>query len=236
MCKNCQKWLSHFINVSICVALHELDFFSLFFIRKFHIELCHSRPTTYFAAPKKTVIFIYDIHKLYTYFQIKHWNMLYNVHTCIAIFFHVSYNPVSTHSINQNSYYKLCFTKIKKKKKKRIFTLFLISQNVAVLLWLVVGLIDIQHMQSVKRVFFFSKFEELILRVACSTKTLLSTRIKAFHIFPHTVASNVHVVFHQKYVLSEKDCLCPVMKIVHKYLMPQNFGNILFHLPTIQKH
>ena len=36
-------------------------FFSLFFIRKFHIELCHSRPTTYFAAPKKTAIFIYDI-------------------------------------------------------------------------------------------------------------------------------------------------------------------------------
>ena len=63
-------------------------------------------------------------------------------------------------------------------------------------------------------------------------KTLLSTIIKAFHIFPHTVASNI--VFRQKYVLSEKDCLCPVIKIVHKYLMPQNFGNILFHLPTIQ--
>ena len=55
-----------------------------------------------------------------------------------------------------------------------------------------------------------SKFGELILWVACSTKTLLSTRIKAFHIFPHTVASNV--VFRQKYVLSEKDCLCPVIK------------------------
>ena len=37
-------------------------------------------------------------------------------------------------------------------------------------------------------------------------------------------------------VLSEKDCLCPVIKIVHKYLMPQNFGNIPFHFPTIQKH
>ena len=37
--------------------------------------------------------------------------MLYHVHTCIAIFFHISYNPVSTHSINQNNYYKLCFTK-----------------------------------------------------------------------------------------------------------------------------
>ena len=57
--------------------------------------------------------------------------------------------------------------------------------------------------------------------------------MKGFHIFPHTVASNV--VFRQKYVLSEKGCLCPVIKIVHKYLMPQNFGNILFHLPTIQK-
>ena len=67
---------------------------------------------------KKTVIFIYDIHLtiiIFTSkFQIKHWNMLYNVHTCIAIFFHLSYNPVSTHIINQNSYYKLCFTKIHK--------------------------------------------------------------------------------------------------------------------------
>ena len=31
--------------------------------------------------------------------------MLYHVHTCIAIFFYVSYNSVSTHSINQNNYY-----------------------------------------------------------------------------------------------------------------------------------
>ena len=46
-----------------------------------------------------------------------------------------------------------------------------------------------------------SKFGELILWVACSTKTLLSTRIKAFHIFPHTVASNV---FRQK--------VCPLRK------------------------
>ena len=83
-----------------------------------------------------------------------------------------------------------------------------------------------------------SKFGELILWVACSTKTLFSTRIKTFHIFPHTVASNV--VFRQKYVLSEKDCLCPVIKIVHKYLMPQNFGNILLQYKNInithQKH
>ena len=36
-------------------------FFSLFFIRKFHIELCHSRPTTYLQHLKKTAIFVYDI-------------------------------------------------------------------------------------------------------------------------------------------------------------------------------
>ena len=29
--------------------------FSLFFIRKFHIELCHSRPTTYLQHLKKTL-------------------------------------------------------------------------------------------------------------------------------------------------------------------------------------
>ena len=57
-----------------------------------------------------------------------------------------------------------------------------------------------------------SKFGALILWVACNTKPLLSTRIKAFHILPHAAASNV--VFHQKYVLSEKDCLCPVIKII----------------------
>ena len=33
-------------------------FFSLFFIRKFHIELCHSRPTTYLQHLKKNAIFI----------------------------------------------------------------------------------------------------------------------------------------------------------------------------------
>ena len=33
------------------------------------------------------------------------------------------------------------------------------------------------------------------------------------------MASNV--ILRQKYVLSEKDCLRPVIKIVHKYLMPQ---------------
>ena len=49
-------------------------------------------------------------------------------------------------------------------KPKRIFTLFLISHNVAVLLWLVmlvVGLIDIQHMQSVIKVFFFFFFSKI---------------------------------------------------------------------------
>ena len=100
-------------------------FFSLFFIRKFHIELCHSRPTTYLQHLKK-LQFSYMISK--AHFQIKHCNMLYHVHTCIAIFFHISYNPVSTHSINQNNYYKLCFTKTVETlwltKPKRIFTLF----------------------------------------------------------------------------------------------------------------
>ena len=98
-------------------------FFSLFFIRKFHIELCHSWPTTYLQHLKKKKkkkkpchfhIWYPFNYKFTSKFQIKHWNMLYNVHTCMAIFFHISYNPVSTHSINQNSYYKLCFTKIRK--------------------------------------------------------------------------------------------------------------------------
>ena len=53
-------------------------------------------------------------------------------------------------------------------KPKRIFTLFLISQNVAVLLWLVilvVGLIDIQHMQSVIKCFcsFFQKIATILV-------------------------------------------------------------------------
>ena len=49
-------------------------------------------------------------------------------------------------------------------KPKRIFTLFLFSHNVAVLLWLVmlvVGLIDIQHMQSV--LIFFSKIATILV-------------------------------------------------------------------------
>ena len=50
----------------------------------------------------------------YTHVQMKHWNMLYHIHTCIAIFFHISCNPVSTHSINQNNYYKLCSPKLQK--------------------------------------------------------------------------------------------------------------------------
>ena len=131
-------------------------FFSLFFIRKFHIELCHSRPTTYFAAPKKNCHF----HIWYTYFQIKHWNMLYNVglHTCnvLPYFFTLSYYPVSTHSINRTVTTNYVSPKSIDKtvetlwltKLKRIFTLFLISHNVAALLWLVmlvVGLLDIQY-------------------------------------------------------------------------------------------
>ena len=45
---------------------------------------------------------MYDIRQQYTQFQIKFSNMLYYVHTCIAIFFFLSYNSVSTHITNQN--------------------------------------------------------------------------------------------------------------------------------------
>ena len=47
---------------------------------------------------------------------------------------------------------------------KRIFTPFLISQNVAVLSWLVmlvVGVIDIEHMQFGSKVFFFFFFSKI---------------------------------------------------------------------------
>ena len=44
-------------NNSVCSSSWAW-FFSLFFITKFHIELCYRRPTTYFAAPKKTAIFM----------------------------------------------------------------------------------------------------------------------------------------------------------------------------------
>ena len=53
--------LEPYIRVTSIISSSWAWFFSLFFIRKFHIELCHSRPTTYFAAPKKTAIFKYDI-------------------------------------------------------------------------------------------------------------------------------------------------------------------------------
>ena len=54
-------------------------------------------------------------------------------------------------------------------KPKRIFTLFLVSHDVAVLLWLVmlvVGLIDIQHMQSGIKVFFFFFFFFFFSKIA----------------------------------------------------------------------
>ena len=50
-----------------------------------------------------------------------------------------------------------------------MFTLFLISHNVAVLLWLVmlvVGLIDIQHMQFVIKGFFFFFFFFFFSKIA----------------------------------------------------------------------
>ena len=100
----------------------------------------------------------------YTHFQIKHWNMLYHVHTCIAIFFHISYNPVSTHSINQNNYYKLCFTKtvetLTYQAQKNFHTISDFTKC-CWLVMLVVGLIDIQHMQAVIKGFFF--FQKLLL-------------------------------------------------------------------------
>ena len=96
----------------------------------------------------------------YTHFQIKHWNMLYHVHTCIAIFFHISYNPVSTYSINQNNYYKLCFTKtvetLMTYQAQKNFHTISDFTKCCWLVMLVVGLIDIQHMQAVIKGVFFS--------------------------------------------------------------------------------
>ena len=94
--------------------------------------------------------------------------MLYYVHTCIAIFFHVSYNPVSTLSINQNNY---SFIKIHKLQKLYdwpcpnweefphnfwFHKMLLYCHDYSCI---VVGLTDIEHMQSVIKVsflFFFS--------------------------------------------------------------------------------
>ena len=121
-------------NGYLVLALHELDFF-LYFSSENSILSCVTVGLQHICSTLKKLQFSYMISINYTHFQIKHWNMLYHVHTCIAIFFHISYNPVSTHSINQNNYYKLCFTKTVETlwltKPKRIFTLFLISQNVA---------------------------------------------------------------------------------------------------------
>ena len=91
------------------LALHELDFF-LYFSLENSILSCHSRATTSFAAPKKTAIFIYDI--LTSKLNIEICFIMYTL--VLPYLFTLSYNPVSTHSINQNSYYKLCFTKIHK--------------------------------------------------------------------------------------------------------------------------
>ena len=106
------------------LALHDLDFVLYFSLENSILSCVTVGPITYLQhlkkkkkKKKKTCHFHiwYPFNYIFTSkFQIKHWNMLYNVHTCIAIFFHISYNPVSTHSINQNSYYKLCFTKIHK--------------------------------------------------------------------------------------------------------------------------
>ena len=59
-----------------------------------------------FSAPKNYYCLFHMISiNYYTHFQINHWSRLYHVDTCISVFFHLSYNPVSTHSINQNNYY-----------------------------------------------------------------------------------------------------------------------------------
>ena len=94
--------------------------------------------------------------------------MLYHVHTFIAIYFHISFIPVSTHSINQNNYYNYvssksinCRNSMTDYAQKNIHTISKISQNVAVLSWLVmlvVGLIDIEHNAVCNQRFFFFFF------------------------------------------------------------------------------
>ena len=80
--------------------------------------------------------------------------MLHHVHTCIAIFFHISYNSwVSTHSINQNNY-----SVSSKSMPKKIFLTISDFTKCCCIVMLVVGLIDIEHMQSVIKVFFFFFF------------------------------------------------------------------------------
>ena len=80
-----------------------------------------------------------------------------------------SFNSESTHGINQNNYYITMFHQWSESINCRnSMTDYIcpkelshISQNVAALSWLVmlvVGLIDIEHMQSVIKVFFFLSF------------------------------------------------------------------------------
>ena len=66
------------------LALHELDF-CLYFSLENSILSCVTVGLQHILQHLKNCHF----HLWYTYFQIKHWNMLYNVHTCIAIFFHI---------------------------------------------------------------------------------------------------------------------------------------------------
>ena len=90
--------------------------------------------------------------------------MLYHVHTCIAIFLHISYNSVSTHSINQNNCYNYVSSKSINCRTlwlaipKRIFIQFLISQKcccIVMISHVSSRPIDIEHMQSVIKVVFF---------------------------------------------------------------------------------
>ena len=99
----CKNWFSdRALYVSIASSSWAW-FFSLFFIRKFHIELCHSRSTTYFAAPKKSCHF--HIWYPLTIYSLPNKTLKYAL-SCTHLyyhFFHIIYNPISTHSIKQNN-------------------------------------------------------------------------------------------------------------------------------------
>ena len=88
--------------------------------------------------------------------------MLYYVQICIALFFHISYNPVSTHIINQIILYissKSVHTHspVDAQRNKHTisgFTFAKVSWFIVIVM-LVVDLIDIERMQSVIKVFLF---------------------------------------------------------------------------------
>ena len=117
------------------IALHKLVFM-IFLMRKFHIQLF----TTYFQHPKT----IDALHFIIIHFQIKYWNVLYHIHTCIAalfmLFLRITCNVMSTDSTNQNIFmsskpvHPLTRRKCMTDRYQGIGTPFLVSQDVA--LWL----------------------------------------------------------------------------------------------------